>query len=403
MLAHYLVLGLSPTATQAEIRQRYLELVRHPSTRPEPGALPADCRRLRRLEGRPLASGNRHLRDGPVRRIRSGSRGLGQGAVERGQDTGPQNAACRGGQGAGERQRRRWVGRATAGSNRRWPTSSSGWKSGPGTLRRRMTGKPQSATCANLFAEIAALRQETRLQNRDQARVGRELARAGALYETVADRAQHREEDLASFEQRVARAAEDRCLRPFLEVRDALVRGREAAGELRRQPRLFRRRAAGTAGVAQGYELALRRFDRVLGGFGVRLLPTVGHPFDARTMRSVETRPGRATRRQRGRRGVSQRFYAGRPGAATGRGSRQPSRPQGVISMEPIIGIDLGTTNSEVAGHFRGDPPDRPGGRMKRFSLPVWGSTRRGRSSSGTRPAISTRSPPSARCFPSSA
>ena len=34
MLAHYLVLGLSPTASQAEIRQRYLQLVRtHPPGR----------------------------------------------------------------------------------------------------------------------------------------------------------------------------------------------------------------------------------------------------------------------------------------------------------------------------------------------------------------------------------
>ena len=151
-------------------------------------------------------------------------------------------------------------------------------------------GETAECDLRDLFAEIAALRQETRLQNREQARVGRELTRAGALYETVADWAQHREEDLASFEQRVARAAEDRCLRPFFEVRDALVRGRAAAGELRRPPRLFRRRAPGIAGVVQGYELALRRFDRMLDGFGVQLLPTVGNPFDARTMRSVETR-----------------------------------------------------------------------------------------------------------------
>ena len=151
-------------------------------------------------------------------------------------------------------------------------------------------GETAECDLRDLFAEIAALRQETRLQNREQAKAGRELARAGALYGTVADWAQHREEDLASFEQRVARAAEDRCLRPFLEVRDALVRGQTAAGELRRPPRLFRRRAPGIAGVVQGYELALRRFDRMLGDFGVQLLQTAGHPFDARTMRSVETR-----------------------------------------------------------------------------------------------------------------
>ena len=34
MLAHYLVLGLSPTVSQSEIRQRYLQLVRtHPPSR----------------------------------------------------------------------------------------------------------------------------------------------------------------------------------------------------------------------------------------------------------------------------------------------------------------------------------------------------------------------------------
>ena len=142
----------------------------------------------------------------------------------------------------------------------------------------------------DLFAEIAALRQETRRQNREQAKVSRELAKATALYEMVADWTQHREEDLASFEKRVAQAAEDRCLRPFLEVRDALVRGQAAAVQLHSRPRLFRRPSPKIAGVVQGYELALRRFDRMLAQFGVQLLQTVGHPFDARTMRAVEVR-----------------------------------------------------------------------------------------------------------------
>ena len=150
----------------------------------------------------------------------------------------------------------------------------------------------ETAECdlRDLFAEIAALRQETRLQNREQAKAGRELEKAATLYGTVADWAQRQEEDLASFEKRISRAAEDRCLRPFLAVRDALVRGRAAAVQLHRPPRLFRRPAPGIAGVVQGYELALRRFDRMLAQFGVQLLQTVGHPFDARTMRAVETR-----------------------------------------------------------------------------------------------------------------
>ena len=154
-------------------------------------------------------------------------------------------------------------------------------------------GEPEPAECDlhDLFAEFAALRQEVRLQNREQSRAGRELAKAAAVYETAAGLAQRREEDLAALEIRVSRSAEDRCLRAVLEVRDALVRGREAAVTLRDRPRgLFRRPSRGTAGVAEGYELALRRFDRTLSGFGVRPVQTVGHPFDSRTMHAVEAR-----------------------------------------------------------------------------------------------------------------
>ena len=89
-----------------------------------------------------------------------------------------------------------------------------------------------------LFAEFAALRQEIHLRNREQARAVRELAKAAAVFDTAGSRAQRHEEDLAGFERRIARAAENRCLSAVLEVRDALERGREAAVRLRDPPRL---------------------------------------------------------------------------------------------------------------------------------------------------------------------
>ena len=46
--------------------------------------------------------------------------------------------------------------------------------------------EPVECDLRDLFAEMAALRQETRLQNREQAKAGRELEKATALYETVA-------------------------------------------------------------------------------------------------------------------------------------------------------------------------------------------------------------------------
>ena len=153
-----------------------------------------------------------------------------------------------------------------------------------------------------LFSEFAALRQEVRLQNREQSRAGRELTSAAARYEAIDRVLERRDEELAAFEQRVARAAENRCLLPVLELRDALVRGRDAAvrlrsagtkGKKRRRKdarKLLRRMEPGIAGVIEGYELAIRRCDRMLTRFGVHGVSAVGARFDARTMHAVETR-----------------------------------------------------------------------------------------------------------------
>ena len=162
----------------------------------------------------------------------------------------------------------------------------------------------------DLFAELAALRQEVRLQNREQSRAGRELANAAARYDEAGRVLQGRDQDLAAFENRVARAAENNCLRPVLDLRDALVRGRGAAVRLRKAGgkggkgkggkggkgrskgarRLLRRLRPGMAGVVEGYELAIRRCDRMLAQFGVSAVPAVGVRFDARTMHAVDTR-----------------------------------------------------------------------------------------------------------------
>ena len=177
----------------------------------------------------------------------------------------------------------------------------------------------------DLFAELAALRQEVRVQNREQARAGREMAAAGERFETAVREAERGREEMAAaggrfetaareaersregfetaareaersretpaaFEERVSRAAEARCLAATLEVRDALVRGRDAAVRLRDRPRLFGRPPRGVAGVVEGYDLAIRRFDRMLSRFDVRRVETVGRPFDSRSMHAVEAR-----------------------------------------------------------------------------------------------------------------
>ena len=152
--------------------------------------------------------------------------------------------------------------------------------------------EPDAGDCdlRDLFAEFAALRQEIRLQNREQARAGGELAAAAARYDTAVRWEERCDETLAAFERRVGPTAEDRCLLETLEVRDALVRGRDAAVRLRDRPRLFGRPPRGVAGVVEGYELALGRFDRMLSRFDVPPVQTVGRPFDSRVMHAVEAR-----------------------------------------------------------------------------------------------------------------
>ena len=160
----------------------------------------------------------------------------------------------------------------------------------------------------DLFAELAALRQEVRLQNREQSRAARELAGAAARYDAVNRVLERHDQDLAAFEERVTRTAEDRCLLPVLDLRDALVRGRAAAVGLRKAGtkstkgrkgkkgrrkgvrKLWRRMRPGIVGLIEGYDLAIRRCDRTLAQFGVRGVPTVGARFDARTMHAVDTR-----------------------------------------------------------------------------------------------------------------
>ncbi len=152
-----------------------------------------------------------------------------------------------------------------------------------------------------LFRELAALRQEVRAQNREQSKAVREIAKASDLFERFAAESQRRQQetealsrerskDLAALERRARSAAEAECIRSFLEVRDALARGAEAASRLRNRRLGFlpgaRRRLEG---VAEGYELALRRFDRVLAELGVESVRTVGYPFDSRTMHAART------------------------------------------------------------------------------------------------------------------
>lgn len=142
-----------------------------------------------------------------------------------------------------------------------------------------------------LLAEFTALRQEIKLQNREQNNAIRlhgdlvdKTLRYSALFK---DRTQN----LENLEERIRTASETRTVERFFNIRDALTRGLEAARAAFDKGIYFRpstRRRI--EGMVEGYEMALRRFDRVLLKFGITPMLTIGQPFNPAFMRAVGKR-----------------------------------------------------------------------------------------------------------------
>lgn len=163
-----------------------------------------------------------------------------------------------------------------------------------------------------LLSEFTALRQEIRMQNREQYRTLNVLDRAGTetkktteLVESLTEKCTgnsraFREsiEALGRIEEQVrlgldetrTREVEKRTALPFLDMRDALVRGLEAAKKASVPKGFFIRPPKTIDGVVEGYEMAIRRFDRALHAVGIRPFDTVGRQFDPKFMRAVERR-----------------------------------------------------------------------------------------------------------------
>lgn len=139
-----------------------------------------------------------------------------------------------------------------------------------------------------LVRDLAALRQEVKWQNREQSKATRELLHAKEFYEAATEAARRERTALAEFERQVSSAAEDRCLHAFLDVRDALARGYREAARLEKRRLFLQRRESRFAAMIEGYEFAIRRFDRVLARFEVVPVKAVGRVFDPRTMRATQ-------------------------------------------------------------------------------------------------------------------
>ncbi len=171
-------------------------------------------------------------------------------------------------------------------------------------LPRETAGTP-SPDLFTLLSEFAGLRQEIRMQNREQNRSLREMEDVRRAFDEARnlfnekshafdDRLKENARALEAMEERIRRAAEKKALLPFLEVRDALERGLAAARSAAETPPKrrgwFRTAPQAMEGMIKGYEMALRRCDRALAQADIRPLAALGNPFDPERMRAVSIR-----------------------------------------------------------------------------------------------------------------
>jgi len=157
----------------------------------------------------------------------------------------------------------------------------------------RPDGEPGTQACDlyTLLVEFAALRQEIKLQTRQQRTTLRTHENLSDQLQTISTQFNERIARLDQIHDHTwRRNFEATTVLPFLDVRDSLVRGMAAAKAVTGTRALWRRPPKGIDAVVEGYAMALRRFDRSLDRLGIQPIETIGHPFNTACMRAVEKR-----------------------------------------------------------------------------------------------------------------
>ena len=153
------------------------------------------------------------------------------------------------------------------------------------------------------------------------------------------------------------------ALRPLLldviDLRDRLVAALKMSASVRPRwtDRLLRREVSGGEAWQEGLRITLRRLDQVL--LDRRVVPTSSDRASVRSAggagcRDIAGPVGAGRNRNRG---SPSGVCLGRAGFADGRGyCEQRRRERRTHMTDEIVGIDLGTTNSEIAIYHDGRP-----------------------------------------------
>lgn len=140
-----------------------------------------------------------------------------------------------------------------------------------------------------LLAEMAALKNEIRLESRQFKSMLEEMRNFGDALREQNERLNHELDRAREQAADVKQKAEHGLLLDMLDMRDRLQAGADAGTA--HQPSFFARLAASETrfadSLAQGLALTLQRLDDTLAAYRVRPLNVLGQPLDPHLMRAV--------------------------------------------------------------------------------------------------------------------
>lgn len=152
---------------------------------------------------------------------------------------------------------------------------------------------PDTCDLYTLLSEFTALKQEIKMQNREQHRTLNALNQITAMtdaYGEVVAQFNEKTKQIALLEQNVRMETEKRTVSYFLDVRDSLVRGRDACPASGAKMGFFQRASKNMNNIRDGYDMAIRKFDASLALLDIHPVVPTGTVFDPMEMNALESR-----------------------------------------------------------------------------------------------------------------
>ncbi len=141
-----------------------------------------------------------------------------------------------------------------------------------------------------LLSEFSGLRQEIRLQNREQSKSVKTVNSIVDSFQESFRILTQNSKEIKDLKTSLAKDAEKKVISNFFDLKDNLLRGLAAVKKTRKNKGIWGRGKVELDTIIEGYEIAIRKFDRAMDLSGITAVDTKGKKFDPKTMKAVSVR-----------------------------------------------------------------------------------------------------------------